>query len=165
MKSISLFAAAFAVACALMADGAAASVTVTFTQPEKYTDMPYNAVDKQMIMDDLHKHFDQLGATLPTGQDLRIEVLDIDLAGRIEPIARASRDMRVLRGGADWPVITLRYSLESAGGVLKSGQERIADMVYLQGYNHYGAGENLRYEKQMLDRWFKKTLAPVTTGK
>ena len=151
-----------ALGCALLAGIANATVTVTFAHPENYTDMPFAIVDREQVMKDLNRHLDKLGATLPTGQDLKIEILDIDLAGRIEPSARASRDLRILRGSADWPVITLRYRLESQGKVLKSGEERVADMSYLLGYNHYNAGENLRYEKQMLDRWFKKTLVAAT---
>ena len=150
-------------ACALLASSANAAVTVTFTHPEKYTDMPFGFYDKERVMKDLHRHFDKLGATLPAGQDLKVEILDIDLAGRIEP-TRAFQDIRILRGSADWPAITLRYSLESQGKVLKGGEERIADMSYLLGYNRYHAGENLRYEKQMLDRWFKKTLTAAKAG-
>jgi hypothetical protein len=164
MKSTFVVFAALTAALALSAGSAAAGVTVTFTEPEKYTDMPFDAHDKQNVMADLRRHFDMLGATLPAGEDLKIEILDIDLAGRIEPIARASRDLRIMRGSADWPAITLRYRLESQGKVLKSGQERIADMTYLQGVNHYNAGEHLRYEKQMLDRWFKKTLVASKAG-
>ena len=153
-----------ALGCALLAGSANANVTVAFTHPENYADMPFAFFDKKEVMEGLQKHFDKLGTTLPVGQDLKVEILDIDLAGRIEPSARASRDLRILRGSADWPVITLRYSLESQGKVLKSGEERIADMTYLLGYNRYNAGENLRYEKQMLDRWFKKTLLAAKGG-
>ena len=153
-----------ALGCALLAGSADATVTVTFAHPETYTDMPFGTYDREQVMKDLQRHFNQLGTTLPAGQDLKVEILDIDLAGRIEPNARASRDLRILRGSADWPAITLRYSLESQGKVLKSGQERIADMTYMHGYNHYNSGENLRYEKQMLDRWFKKALVPAKAG-
>jgi len=159
MKSTAVVTVSFAVSLVLLAGGAGAGVTVTFTAPEKYVDMPYNLHDKKTVMEGLRKHFDKLGATLPAGQDLKVEILDIDLAGRIEPAAPPPYDdVRILRGRADWPAITLRYSLESQGKVLKGGEERIADMTYLEGYNHYNSGEYLRYEKQMLDRWFRKTL-------
>lgn len=153
-----------ALASAVLASAANATVSVAFTDPENFADMPFAKSDKQEVMTALQKHFDKLGETLPAGHDLKIEVLDIDLAGRIEPSLRATQDLRILRGSADWPVITLRYSVESQGKVLKSGQERIADMTYLVGYNRYYTGENLRHEKQMLDRWFKKVLvAPAGT--
>ncbi|MEP7156046.1 MAG: DUF3016 domain-containing protein [Betaproteobacteria bacterium] len=147
------------VAVVTFAGAAHASVTVKFIDPDKYGDMPFAASDKKDVMDDLQKHFEKLGAALPAGQDLKIDVLDIDLAGRVEPGTRAMRDLRIMRGSADWPVIKLRYSLESNGKVLKSGDEHVADQNYMMGFNHYNSGESLRYEKQMLDRWFKKTLA------
>ena len=165
MKSTSIFHALIAASLALLASGAEAVVTVNFVEPEKYTDMPFGFYDKQRVMDDLKKHFDKMAAALPPGQDLKVDILDIDLAGRIEPSARNAYDLRILRGRADWPAITLRYSLESQGKTLNSGEDRIYDMAYLSGHNHYSSGENLRYEKNMLDRWFKqKLMAPKVGG-
>ena len=143
------------------ASNAIAAVTVTFTQPERYVDMPFASWDKERVMKDLRGHFDKLGATLPPGQDLKIEVQDIDLAGRIEPNTRFGHDIRVLKGGADWPVIQLRYSVEADGKVLKSGDARVSDMTYLNHgsqLNRYSANEPLRYEKRMLDEWFKTVI-------
>ena len=144
---------------ALGAESAGAAATVTFTKPEGYVDMPFAPWDKERVMNDLRQHFDKLGAQLPQGQELKVEVLDIDLAGQIEPRSRGTHDIRVLRGGADWPMIQLRYSIESQGKVLKSGEKRVADMNYLQNHiNKYAANEPLRYEKRMLDDWFKAVL-------
>lgn len=150
--------ATLALATACVATGAHADVTVKFTQPENYTDMPFSQSGKDRVMEDLKRHFDKLGAKLPAGQDLKIEVLDVDLAGRPEMSVRASTDFRIMRGTSDWPMIKLRYSVESKGQVLKSGEERVADMSYLQQINSYAANESLRYEKLMLDRWFKNTV-------
>ena len=135
-----------------------AAVTVTFTQAKDYVDMPFAPWDKERVMKDLTKHFDKLGAQLPQGQDLKIEVLDIDLAGRIEPRLSFGHEIRILRGGADWPMIQLRYSVESEGKVLRSGEARVADMTYLNHFNRYPASEPLRYEKSMLDDWFRKVM-------
>lgn len=144
------------VALSLAAIHVNAAVTVNFTKPDAYTDIGFSSWEKDKVMKDLSQHFDKLGAQLPQGQDLKIEVLDIDLAGRIEPRFRTTgQDIRVLRGSADWPVIQLRYSIESVGKVVKSGEARVADMSYLQNYNRYNTGEPLRYEKRMLDNWFK----------
>ena len=138
---------------------AGATVTVTFTKPDNYADMPFTARDRDDVMKELQKHFDKMGAKLPQGQDLKVEVLDIDLAGRIEPRFRGASDIRILRGSADWPVIQLRYSIESQGKVVKSGEARVADMNYLQGHvSGYSSNESLRYEKKMLDDWFKTVL-------
>ena len=145
-------------ALALGAGNAGAAVTVIFTQPEGYRDMPFAPWDKERVMKDLRQHFDKLGAKLPQGEDLKVEVLDIDLAGQVEPGRRFGHDIRVLKGGADWPMIQLRYRVESQGRVLKNGEARVADMTYLNHLNRYSSSESLRYEKSMLDEWFRTVL-------
>ena len=149
---------ATAAVLALEAGGAGAAVTVTFTKSEGYMDMPFSASDKDRVIKELHSHFDKLGAKLPPGQDLTVEVLDIDLAGRIEPQFRFGNDVRILKGRADWPVIQLRYRIESQGKVLRSGDARVDDKSYLDRFNRYSANESLRYEKRMLDDWFNAVL-------
>ena len=149
---------ATAAVLALEAGSAGAAVTVTFPKSEGYMDMPFSASDKDRVLKDLQSHFDKLGAKLPPGQDLTVEVLDIDLAGRIEPHFRFGNDVRILKGRADWPVIQLRYRIESQGKVLHSGDARVDDKSYLDRFNRYSANESLRYEKRMLDDWFNAVM-------
>ncbi|MCA3029890.1 MAG: DUF3016 domain-containing protein [Rhodocyclaceae bacterium] len=136
-----------------------AAVTVTFTKADQYIDVPFSPSDREATLKTLKEHFQKLGSKLPTGQDLKIEVLEIDLAGRTEPSRMSgANDLRVLRGGADWPMIQLRYSVEAAGKPLKQGEARISDQNYLNHMNRYPSSEPLRYEKAMLDDWFKKEI-------
>jgi hypothetical protein len=37
-------------------------------------------------------------------------------------------------------------------------------MNYLNHINRYFDGESLRYEKQMIDDWFEKTIGPLPRG-
>ena len=145
---------------ALMAGSASAAVTVTYIEPDKFSDLPFTTWEREDTLKTLTEHFTKLGNSLPPGQDLRIEVLDVDLAGRAIPSARMGRDIRVLRGQADWPRMQLRFSLEQNGQVLKSGEAQLSDMNYLNHTNRYFDGEPLRYEKQMIDDWFEKTIGP-----
>jgi Protein of unknown function (DUF3016) len=133
-----------------------AATTVNYIEPDKYSDMPFSSWDKERVQKALTEHFEKLGAKLPSGQNLKIDVTDIDLAGNPEPGAHRPNDFRILRGRADWPRISFRYSVESQGGVVKSGEASVADMNYLQSFNRYSSNEYLRYEKRMLDEWFKK---------
>ena len=55
-------------------------------------------------------------------------------------------------------MIALRYRVESLGKVLASGEARVDDKSYLDHFNRYSANESLRYEKRMLDDWFKTVL-------
>lgn len=153
MKTLSL--ATAALAGLLCAGAASASVTVTFDHPEHYFDMPRMQSDRDRILEEIDHHIAHLAAKLPADQNLKVEVLDVQLAGRINP----RNDVRVLRGKADWPSMHLRYSLESNGKVLRSGDETISDMTYMNHLNRYDRSENLRYEKQMIDDWFKRDIA------
>lgn len=146
---------------ALVAGSVGATTTVTYAAPDKFSDLPFVPWDREQTLNDLTEHFSRLGASLPPGQDLRIEVTDVDLAGRLVPSARHGRDLRILSGRADWPRIELRYAVEQDGRVLKSGEARLADMNYLMHGNRYFDGEPLRYEKQMIDEWFKQTIGPL----
>ena len=149
--------------CAVLALASSAalagSATVTFTHPENFRDMPYDRYDRDDVLKELAGHFIKLAAKLPAGQDLKVEVTDVDLAGQIEPNLRYPRDWRLLRGGADFPTMKLRFTLTENGKVLASGEEYINDMAYLQRMNRYFSNDPLRYEKQMVDDWFKDRIA------
>jgi hypothetical protein len=148
----------------LSAGGASAAVTVTFSHPENYRDIAFSPTDREQILKDLSEHFAHLGARLPPGQDLRVEVLDLVLAGRLHPNFRGQQDVRILRGGADWPRMKVRYTLESNGKVIDSGVDDLSDMAYLDRIIRFSEGDRLRYEKQMIDDWFTKKFAPRKQG-
>jgi hypothetical protein len=138
---------------------ASAGVTVKYEDPSKFQDMPHNDRDRDQVLKDLSEHFAKLGKKLPAGQDLIITVKDIDLAGREEPTRRRIEDIRILRGGADWPSMQIQYTLQQNGQVIKSGDEHVANMMYLNRINRYD-NDSLRYEKQMLDDWFREKFEP-----
>lgn len=146
---------------ALAAGGASAAVTVTYIKPENFHDLPFATWERDEMLQQITDHFAKLGQSLPQGQDLRIEVTDFDPAGRMIPNARMGRDLRVMTGSADWPRMDLRYTLEQDGRVIKSGEARLADMNYQQTFNQYFDSDPLRYEKNMIDDWFEKTIGPV----
>ncbi len=144
----------------IFASNAYATVSVNFTKPNTYADMPFSDSGKEDVYKVLRQHFAKLGAKLPAGQDLKIDVRDINLAGSIEPQRiNTNGDFRILRGGADFPMMEFKYAIEAQGKVLKSGDARVTDFNYLRGYNRYSANESLRYEKKMLDDWFVKEIS------
>jgi Protein of unknown function (DUF3016) len=148
----------------LSAGGASAAVTVTFSHPENFHDMPVSPTDREQILKEMSDHFAYLGKRLPPGQDLRVEVLDLELAGQIQPNFRGQQDVRIVRGGADWPHMKVRYTLESNGKVIDSGVDEIRDMAYLGHINRYSDIDRLRYGKLMIDDWFTKKFAPRKQG-
>lgn len=153
-----IFAAA-ALALGTQALPAAAAVTVTFVQPENFRDMPFATAERQQVLKELGEHFAKLEKSLPPGQDLKVDVTDLDMAGRMVPNFRGKQDIRVLRGGADWPHMTVRYTLLSHGKVIDSGEDQLSDMAYMDHINSYSDGDTLRYEKRMVDDWFNRKFA------
>ena len=138
--------------------GAAGNAQVSYVQPDRFTDIGFGSIDRERTLQSLTEYFDTLGKRLPDGQTLRIEVLDVDLAGEIWP--RSAHEVRVLRGRADWPNMTLRYTLLEGSRTVKAGEARLADMAYLFNQQRLSQYGDLAYEKRMLDRWFKQEIAP-----
>lgn len=142
--------------------GAAASVAqaqaeVTFIKPEGFTDIGWDGVDRDNAMRQLKEHFKAVAARELPGKQLKIEVTDIDLAGELEPRARADR-LRILRS-VTIPRMSFTYTLSENGHVLKSGKADIKDMDYQNNAgNRYFDSEPLRYEKKMIDDWVARQL-------
>lgn len=144
---------------------AAADVSVTFVQPETFTDAGSSrgrATQRELaeLQQEIHEHLQRLAdRKLAASDTLNIEVLDIDLAGSFEPhrLARLS-DVRVIRDVAS-PRITLRYTLKQGDRVVTGPEEQLSDMSFLLSHNRYMSGDRLRYEKPLLDAWFEKRFA------
>ena len=155
-----LLIAAVATASALPAS-AAGKVEVTYIEPQNFADIGRNAVDREQTLKLMSEYLQSLGAKLPQGQTLRLEVTDLDLAGNVEPFGwRTGSEVRVMRGRADWPHMNLRYTLVAEGRVLKTGDAKLADMNYmqsLQGREQAHSSDALAYEKHMVRRWFDET--------
>ena len=138
----------------------AGDVTVNYIQPERFSDLPFSAWDREEVLKDLTDHFAKLGAKLPPDQNLRIDVTDVDLAGREVP-GRGARDLRIIRSdGAEWPRIDLHYTIESNGQVLRSGDAQLRDMAFMDRIGRYSDGDSLRFERRMIDDWFYQTIMP-----
>jgi hypothetical protein len=143
--------------CALLPAQAAGKLDLQFIAPEKYRDIGHGGYDRERNLKTIGDYLQTLAAQLPEGQTLKLEVLDIDLAGELRP--RATQEVRVLRGTVDWPQMQLRYALMQGGATLKSGEARLSDLGYL---DHLRGREStygeLAYDKRMLQDWFRKTI-------
>ena len=144
---------------------ASSGVSVTFVHPEDYADAAYararaGELERAEVQRDIEQHLQGLcDRALRPDETLRIEILEIDLAGQFEPFRFApGGDVRVFRD-ASWPRLRLRYTLMRGGEVAESREEQLADMNYLASFNRYAKSDRLRYEKAMLDAWFDKRIA------
>lgn len=144
----------------LAAGAASAEVTVNYVEPERFSDLPFATWERDAVLKDLTGHFARLGAQLPPGQSLRVDVLDVDLAGREYP-GRGPRDLRIVKShGADWPRIDLRFAIEQNGQVLRSGEVQLRDMAFMDRISRHTDNDSLRYEKRMIDDWFYSAIVP-----
>jgi len=89
---------------------------------------------------------------------VKIEVLDVDLAGEIE-WWHGPYDIRYLRDYT-WPKIKLRYTLEENGQTIRSAEETVSDPSYQMSVIVTRSGEVMPHEKAMLARWFRSRFAP-----
>lgn len=133
----------------------AGDVIVNYIQPDSFSDIPTGG-EREETLRALTAHFVKLGAKLPPGQNLRIDVQNIDMAGSERP-SGARTDLRVTNRSA-WPSIDLHYTLESNGQVISSGDAQLRDTAFLDRPNRYFNHDTLRYEKRMVDSWFEKNI-------
>jgi hypothetical protein len=135
-----------------------ADIEVSFDQPERFTDAGLyssrGSDSRAATVSALRQHLEALGARhLSANQKLRLEILDIDLAGQYEPWRTHAHDVRVMRD-VTWPRIEVRYVLEQDGRIVRQDKETIKDMHYLSRADAQLRNDPLRYEKSILNEWF-----------
>ncbi len=150
------------IAGVLAATPAAAEVRVSYVNPQGFTDAGLFApgpVDQDApALVGLRRILERAGQRLPPGQDLTVEVLDVDLAGYLTPWRSPPSSYRVMDPGT-WPRIRLRYTLTQDGRTLASGEELVSDMSYLRRPAVMRSTAPLRFEEPMMMDWFVTTLA------
>ena len=148
-----------AAAIAFVALPVHAAVTVSYGDPDRFTDAGDRNNDPRHVMQSLEQYLKELGSRyLPAHSDLKIEVLDLDRAGR--PRMNLPTEIRIITGKADMPCIDLNYTLEAENKVLQSRRERVCDPDYLRPLApQYSQHDPLVYEKRMLEQWFRKRFA------
>ena len=145
----------------LWSSAAHAAADVSFSNVESYDDptfeWPKSKKNRGQVEDALRKMFTELaGKHLTPGQSLKIDITGIDLAGRIHP--GLNPDLRVL-DSVTWPRLNFTYQVIENGAVIASGEEKLTDLNYLNAFNRSRDSDWLRYERQMVSDWFRKTLA------
>jgi len=129
-------------------------VEVKFVKSDLYSDIGFNSFDRQRTLERIAEHIKGYGARLPDDRTLKVEVLDIDLAGELIPMRRLG-DIRVLKGSVDWPRMHLRWTLSASDGAnLQSGDDWLKDMAYLMRTPRHGSIDGLAYDLRLLDEWF-----------
>jgi len=147
--------------CAAPYAAAQPRIDVQFVEPGGYTDVyPTGrrgteselngtlAALKKLIVEAGNK-------TLKPNDELKLDVLDVNLAGDFPPTQSLAHEIRVMRN-VDWPSIKVRYTLKRDGKE-STGEVVISDMSYLQG-SQCSSAESFCYERRMMERWFRRDL-------
>lgn len=144
-----------ALAAVVLAASSAVSAapTVTYADTARMSDVPRDEAGRELMEERLLEHLATLASRLPAGQELKVEILDIDLAGEVFPRV-AIQNVRVLRGHGDPPRMHLRYTVEQEGRVVSNGERRLVNHGYQSSFNRY-SNEMFAHEKQLLDNWFR----------
>jgi len=155
--------------CSLAAGGAlraadtpAPRVDVVYVNPEKFTDVKdsYPGTDQgrdeylRLLKEHIETHANKY---IPMGQHLALRITDVDLAGKFEPGRGPSyEEVRIIRDIYP-PRINLEFKLTDANGkTIKEGARNLTDLDFMAGINAYSPDDTLRYEKQLLDDWFRE---------
>ncbi|MFT2090020.1 DUF3016 domain-containing protein [Paraglaciecola sp. 2405UD69-4] len=144
---------------------AATQVEVQWQNPEDFRDVQSSSGSRKRFEASTFKNLDEylqeLSRKLPEGSRLVMTVTDLDLAGQVFPasfvgLGSGGSDIRVIKA-VDIPRMNFNYQLMSSSGeLIQESDVELKDMSFLNNANHHFRNEPLRYEKNMLKRWFDK---------
>ena len=145
----------------LAADGAGARVVVNFFEPENFADAKNDSFGddrgRDWVLAQLKEHILQTASRyLAPGQQLEINVTNVDLAGAFEPWRGLDFDhIRMVREIYP-PRMTLQFRLlDAAGNVVNSGRRELQDLGYLATLT-LPTNDPLRYDKGMISDWIRR---------
>jgi hypothetical protein len=138
---------------------AAATAEVNFVDPDGYADPGgkgglRDVPTRETVFREIRAHLSDLAQrNLPADQLLKIDVVEIDIAGRREILRTGGEDVRIYDDISP-PKIVLRFTLSAGGRVVDSGEERLSNPTYLNTLGRASSGDPIRYERPMLTKWF-----------
>jgi Protein of unknown function (DUF3016) len=139
-------------------DESASRVSVTFIEPEKFTDARCAEMDPRStgILGELQKFIIATGAPyVPENMKLSIRVTDINLVGDFELFRGPQADQVRITKGLYPPRIMLEFAvIDGTAAVVRSGKHDLTDLNY-QLRNVYPREDYLRYEKDILRDWLR----------
>ena len=163
-----------AAACATPAPNpadAGKTVTVTFSDPEKFTDVKRSDTvfdkDRDDLLSQIKEHLvESAPKRMAAGQSLAITITDVDMAGDFEPWrGPAMHDIRIIRD-IHPPRIVLSFKLADASGALVAeGTRRLLDLSFMMRLSPVSGDDTLRYEKALLDDWLAAEFAAPGKGR
>lgn len=160
LKVIALICLLLVAGCAAAAavQDSASRVSVTFVEPEKFTDARRAEFEPtaEGTLRELKKFLIETGTRyVPENMRLDIKVTNVDLAGDFELFRGPQADQVRITKGLYPPHIVLDFELvNSAGNVTKVGKRDLTDINY-QLRSVDPREDALRYEKDILRDWLR----------
>ena len=138
------------------------TVNVTWQDPGSYTDIrPSNESRKNFqkrIFKEFEGYFSKLAESLPSDRTLDITVTNVDLAGHVWPSFGYGNDLRII-DSVYIPRLKFSYELKQGEQVIKSADVDLKELAFMDRGSMLRDSDILRYEKNMLKRWFKDEFA------
>lgn len=141
--------------------GADSPVSVSWSDPAQFAELRYSqnrrlAAQGDWVVELADYMQERIAKTVPAGQKVEVEILDIQRAGQYEWYALHTDDVRVMRDVYP-PRMTLQFRHTDANGhVVGEGERKIADLAYLQGPSPFPTSDPLRYDKRLIDTWIRR---------
>lgn len=139
-------------------------VSVRWTDPSRFSDIRHSRNRAAAVRGDWVRQIaeylrERAARRLPPGQRLEVEIRDIKRAGEYEPWhGVALQDTRFIREIYP-PRIDLYFRrLDADGRVAAEGERELRDSGFMMGADTVGAGDALRFEKDLIDRWLGREL-------
>jgi hypothetical protein len=139
-------------------------IHVVFVEPAKFTDARRAEFEpnSEAILDAIAKFIQEMGEeTLPRDMILDVRVTDVDLAGNFELWHGPQFDHVRVTNQLYPPRIALEFRvIDARGQVIQNGKRSLTDLDY-QLRTFYPIDDYLRYEKDLLRRWFREEFAKL----
>ncbi len=146
-----LFAALTAITLTHPAD---AAVSVSFVNPQNYLDFQSEScVQRDEMLGEHRQTLLDLGTRyLKPGQNLNIEVLDVQRAGILRDTTPSHTALLTANTP---PRIDVQYTLRQNSKIILSAHEAVTDIDYFLDQSSHLSSDRLVYEKQVLHDWFR----------
>jgi hypothetical protein len=142
--------------------GEGSAVNVHWADPAGFSELRYSqnrheAARGDWVVELADYMQEKIAKTVPPGDRVDVEIVDITRAGEYEWLSRAtSDDIRVLRDVYP-PRMTLNFRhVDASGNVVGEGERKIADLAYLQTTPAFPTSDPLRYDKRLIDTWVRR---------